>query len=72
VDVLYVGISGREPADWDESAEGDGLRYGPDGSLVGITIVNARRRLDRDGKLVITLPEQQVEAADLGDALAVA
>jgi uncharacterized protein YuzE len=69
VDVLYVNVEGKKAVDWDESAEGDGLSYGSDGSLVGMTVLNARRRLERDGKIVITLPEQQVEATDLGDAL---
>ncbi len=72
-DVLYLSAGGGKGAvDWGESAEGDGLRYGSDGSLVGITILNARRRLERDGKIVITLPEQQVEATGLGDVLAAA
>lgn len=70
VDVLYLHVGDPGSAvDWDESAEGDGLRYGSDGSLVGITILNARKRLGRDGKLVITLPEQRVEARDLDDVL---
>jgi uncharacterized protein YuzE len=72
-DVLYVNVGDPGSAvDWDESAEGDGLSYGAEGSLVGMTILNARMRLERDGKLVITLPEQQVEATDLGDVLAAA
>ena len=72
-DVLYVSVGDPGSAvDWDESAEGDGLSYGTDGSLVGVTILNARLRLERDDKLVITLPEQQIEATDLGDSLAAA
>jgi uncharacterized protein YuzE len=73
VDVLYLHVG--EPAsaiDWDASGEGDALRFGKDGSLVGITILNARLRLERDGKIVITLPEHTVEATDLGDVLAAA
>jgi uncharacterized protein YuzE len=70
VDVLYLHVGDPTSAvDWAESAEGDGLRYGDDGRLVGITILNAQRRLERDGKVVITLPEQQVEASNLGDVL---
>jgi hypothetical protein len=34
--------------------------------------VNARRILEREGKVTITLPERQVEATDLGDVLAAA
>ena len=72
-DVLYLHVGDPASAvDFDESAEGDGIRYASDGSLVGLTIINARRRLERDGKIVITLPEQRVEATDLGDALVAA
>ena len=69
-DVLYLHVGEPSTAvDWEDSAEGDGLRYGSDGSLVGITVLNAHRRLDRDGEIVITLPQQRVIAKDLGDAL---
>ena len=72
-DALYVHTGDpRDAVDWDESAEGDGLRYGADGRLVGATILNARKRFERDGKLVLTLPEQRLVATDLGDALAAA
>ncbi len=37
---------------------------------MGITIVNARRLLDEDGVIVITLPERRIETRDLGDVLA--
>jgi len=69
-DVLYLHVG--DPAtsvDWDETAEGDGVSYGSDGSLVGMTILNARRRLEREGRIVMTFPTQRVETADLGDLL---
>jgi uncharacterized protein YuzE len=72
-DVLYLHVG--EPAnavDWDDSEEGHALRYGPDGSIVGITIVNARRTLEADGEVAITLPRQRVVARDLGPVLAAA
>jgi uncharacterized protein YuzE len=73
VDVLYLHVGDPSSAvDWEDSAEGDGLRYGADGSLVGITILNARRRLERDGKVVITLPDRRLEVTDLGDTLVAA
>ena len=72
-DVLYLHTGDpRDAVDWDESAEGDGLRYGADGRLVGVTILNARKRFERDGKLVLTLPEQTIVASDLSDVLAAA
>ena len=71
VDVLYLHVGEPSTAvDWDDTVEGDGVRYGADGSLVGITILNARRRLERDGKIVLTLPQQRVEATELDDVLA--
>lgn len=71
VDVLYLHVGDPASAvDWADSEEGDGLRYAADGELVGLTILNAKRRLDRDGKIVITLPKKRVEATDLGALLA--
>jgi uncharacterized protein YuzE len=69
-DVLYLSVGRDAPTDWDESAEGDGVSYGRDGSIVGLTILNARKRLEREGKIVITLPQQRVEATDLDEVLA--
>lgn len=72
-DVLYLHVGDPGSAvDWDESEEGHALRYGPDGAIVGITIVNARRILEEDGEVVITLPKQRVVAKDLGPVLAAA
>jgi len=69
-DVLYLsrGVK-RAATDFDASPEGHYLRY-DDGSLFGITIVNARAILEREGKITITLPERQVVARDIGDVLA--
>jgi hypothetical protein len=40
------------------------------GQVIGVTIINARRLLDRDGHLMITLPhEVHVDASDLAGAL---
>ena len=70
-DVLYadVGEPGKLVVDYDGTAEGDGTRYGPDGNLVGLTILNARLRLEQDGKIELTLPEHKVVVTDLGDLL---
>ena len=73
VDVLYLHVGDPSSAvEFDGTPEGDHTRYGPDGSLVGLTILNARRRLERDGEIVLTLPEQKVHATDLSDVLAAA
>jgi uncharacterized protein YuzE len=72
-DVLYLHVGDPSSAvDWGESEEGHALRYDSDGAIVGITIVNARRILDEDGELAITLPKQRVVAKDLGPVLAAA
>jgi len=72
-DVLYLWVGEpRKPADSDESPEGHYLQFGEDGSLIAITIVNARTILEREGKLTVTLPSHQIETSDLGDALVAA
>lgn len=72
-DVLYLHVG--EPAtavDWDATPEGHATRYGLDGSLVGITIVNARGLQEREGTIVLTLPEHRVEAPDLRHVISAA
>ena len=56
-DVLYLHAGDPSAAiEFEESPEGHALRYDPAGRLVGITIVNARWLLERDGQATITLP----------------
>ena len=72
-DVLYLHVGEPHSAvDFDESPEGHHVRFGPNGELVGITILNARLILEEDGKIVVTLPDRRLETSDLGDALAAA
>jgi uncharacterized protein YuzE len=69
-DVLYLHVGDPQSAvDFDASPEGHHLRYAADGSLVGITIVSARRILEQDGRITVTLPKMQVEASDLEGVL---
>ena len=74
VDVLYlqVGTPPRAAVGFDASPEGHYLRYDERGGLMGLTIVNARRILEREGTIVITLPGRTIEAKELGDVLAAA
>ncbi len=68
VDVLYLHKG--EPAsavDFDESPEGHALRFDGEGKLVGVTVLNAKRLLERDGELRVTVPK--IVRAD-ADALA--
>lgn len=61
-------------ADFYESAEGHALRFDAAGELVGVTIIDPRWLLGRDGRITITLPIPEridVDAAAL-DTLLVA
>lgn len=70
-DVLYLTRGGSNmAADAALTPEGHGVRYGPDGQVIGVTIINARWLLERDGHLTITLPHAvRVEAEELAAAL---
>jgi uncharacterized protein YuzE len=71
VDVLYLWDGKpRRPAYDDASPEGHYLQFDADGTLIAITIVNAKRILEREGKIPITLPEHRIEATDLDGVLA--
>ncbi len=50
--------------------EGDHTRYAADGSLIGLTILNARLRLEEDGKIELTLPEHKIVATSLSPIVA--
>lgn len=70
-DVLYLA---RGRANWASDAaltpEGHGVRYDADGEVIGVTLINARRIIEHDGHLTITLPHAVlVEAGELAAAL---
>jgi uncharacterized protein YuzE len=71
-DVLYLSTGDAARAsDFDETPEGHHARFDDTGRLIGLTVVNARAVLDRDGELRVTLPQPQVvAAAELESALA--
>ena len=76
-DVLYLHKGDPSTAvDWSETPEGDALRFGPDGELVGLTIIRPRWRLEHEGHIKLTLPvrEEHVDLTPdaLGQALAAA
>ena len=69
-DVLY--LSAGPPAEagaGDGTPEGHFVRFGEDGQVVGVTLVNARWLIDRDGKLTVTLPGEAATELD-AEALA--
>jgi uncharacterized protein YuzE len=70
-DVLYLtrGESNMA-ADAVLTPEGHGVRYGADGEVIGVTIISARRIIEQDGYLTITLPHSvRVEAGEIAAAL---
>jgi uncharacterized protein YuzE len=70
-DVLYLGRGDTNHAsDAALTPEGHGVRYDDSGEVIGVTIINARRIVESDGYLTITLPHSvRVEAGDLAAAL---
>jgi uncharacterized protein YuzE len=72
-DVLYLSVGDPSVAvNFEESAEGHSLRYDAEGRLVGITIVNARASLEKNGAIIVSPPQLRVEAEGLAEALAAA
>jgi len=70
-DVLYLGRSEAKPAVLTEATpEGHAVQLDIDGGLVGLTLVNARWLIERDGKLVVTIPERiEASAGELAAVL---
>ncbi|HLI61156.1 MAG TPA: DUF2283 domain-containing protein [Solirubrobacteraceae bacterium] len=73
-DVLYLHIGEPQPAEGKETPEGHLLRFVPGTQqIVGLTIVGARERVERDGQLQVTAPEVVVASGDsLAGALQIA
>lgn len=70
-DVLYLGRGDTNYAsDAALTPEGHGVRYDDRGEVIGVTIINARRIIEHDGYLTITLPHPvRIEAGELAAAL---
>jgi uncharacterized protein YuzE len=70
-DVLYLGRRDtNEGSDAALTPEGHGVRYDSKREVIGVTIINARRIIERDGYLTITLPHSvRVDAGQLAAAL---
>lgn len=73
-DVPYLHVGERQAAsDSAETPEGHVLRFDAAGRIIGLTIIDAKLLLERDGELIVTLPEQvHVAPAALEAALATA
>lgn len=70
-DVLYLRAGDtREAAETFATPEGHAVRFDAAGAVIGMTIINAKWLLERDGKLAITLPERiETSASELVAAL---
>lgn len=70
-DVLYLTRGeGGHASDAALTPEGHGIRYDDTGRVIGVTIINARLALERDGHITITLPhEVQIAERDLAPVL---
>jgi YD repeat-containing protein len=73
-DVLYLHIGPPQAAAGaDETPEGHVVRYDAFGRVVGVTVLNARWLLERDGMVTVTLPHPtlRADAHDLAEALGI-
>lgn len=70
-DVLYLHVGQPSSASGgQQTPEGHVVRYDEQGQVVGLTIINARWLLDRDGTLAVTVPERvEVDSDMLAAAL---
>ena len=58
-DVLYLSRGPERPAATTfATPEGHAVRLDEAGEVIGLTLVNANWLLERDGKLVVTIPER--------------
>jgi hypothetical protein len=72
--VLYLHVGEPIDAEGEETPEGHVLRFAPGTQqVVGLTVINARSVLNRDGRLIVTMPGTVEASADeLAPALSAA
>lgn len=70
-DVLYLGRGDSgATANGALTPEGHAVRYDDRGEVIGVTLIDARRIIEHDGYLTITLPHAvRVPARDLAAVL---
>ncbi len=72
-DVLYLSVGEpRAEATGLETPEGHALHYDADGVVIGLTLLNVRWTLEREGELTLTWPEEHLSAGKLDPVLAAA
>lgn len=62
-DSLYIHLSERISVDSDEVVEGVVLDYAEDGSLVGIDLQHASKKVEMDSLVLRHLPLREMQAA---------
>lgn len=70
-DVLYLHVGEPQAAtDSEETPEGHAVRFGADGRVISVTIVNVRWLRDQGQPIIITIPERvTVDPEELGPAI---
>jgi uncharacterized protein YuzE len=71
-DVLYLSIGEPNGGECEDTPEGHVLRYASGTyDLLGLTVLGARRIIEMDGHLTVTLPEtSKLSSEDLAEAFA--
>jgi uncharacterized protein YuzE len=72
-DTLYLHVGApSEPARAIETPEGHVGEYDDHGAVIGLELLNVTSILERDGKLRLSWPETELDAATLNPALVAA
>lgn len=58
-DVLYLSIGPPREGYGEETREGHFLRFDERGEFYGVTIIDAKRIWDEDGRICVTLPSAE-------------
>ncbi|MCA1709148.1 MAG: DUF2283 domain-containing protein [Actinobacteria bacterium] len=70
-DVLYLNVGEpRSAAHGLETPEGHSVHYDEDWTAIGLTLLNVRWTLEREGALTLTWPPARLAAEQLDDVLA--
>jgi uncharacterized protein YuzE len=73
-DVLYLSVADYEgpPAKAFSTPEGHNIEYDQSGAVIGMTLVNVRFLLERDGTLTLSLPPEHLAPEALAPVLVAA
>jgi uncharacterized protein YuzE len=72
-DVLYLNVGEpRAEARGLETPDGHALHYDETGAVIGLTLLNVRATLEREGRLTLSLPAEHLAADTLQPILAAA